>query len=437
LLSQEQKLSIFEPKLGNPYQQMVGFEYEVQLFHKDDLSPLSYGEPGGIADVLAETARFRGGELIDGAPPNKVALSDGQLISVEPGGQFEFSSAPVSSFLGCMEQFQAHLELLKHLADRFDLHIFCGGANPVHGIDEIGLVIPNERYKLMNDYFPRVGSMGRRMMRQTCSIQATFDYETAEHGAQLLRAAMFVAPWIAGLFSNAPYIDGARTEYLSYRVPIWANTDPSRSGLIPGFANKDFGFAEYLRFVEDTPMFFVNTKDGVADAEQMSFTEFDRQGFRGQRATLDDLETHNSTIFTEARLKRTVELRSVDAQDPALFPAVLATMCGLLLCPAARTNALLMIDELSEDEYFRLPERLSRDGLSADINGRPATEIYGRMIDIARRGLSNCFADGHQAVSYLDPAEELVREGKTPADRIIDRYADDARGWLAAGTIIP
>ncbi|MCB9555706.1 MAG: hypothetical protein H6707_06345 [Deltaproteobacteria bacterium] len=429
MLTTEQMLSTYQPIAGD-YRLQVGFEYEVQCFRRSEsLRPLRYQE---LLELLETIAVWCDGTLAPGDPVSKLPLAKGALISLEPGGQLEYSSAPVERFADAIAQHAFFVEILERLERECDVHVFFGGLNPVHRVSEIGLVLATGRYRIMDEYFPRVGTMGRRMMRQSCSVQVTFDYQDPGLGVELLRTAFLLSPFAAALFSNAPFVDGQRSAFLSHRVPIWRNTDPSRTGLPPGFCDADYDFSDYLRFVLDAPMFFVNTESGLVDADGLTFEQFNRQGYRGRAATLEDFELHNSTIFTDARLKRTVEVRSVDGQDPALVPAVLAFLSGLLLCQAARRETLSTLSTIDCAEYEAFPERFGRRGMETEINGRNCRELLLELIDRAANGLYSCFADGDLAAQYLKRVRELCERGQTPANVVLDRFGD-ANGWLRAG----
>lgn len=433
MLGLEEMAAEFRLEQHKEYRLLVGFEYEVLLFDAKELLPLGYDGERGLGAILRFVASHLGGALLPGAPPNKVELPGGGLISLEPGGQFEFSSAPVPTFGGCMTQLRTFLSLVDELCQRFDLHAFYGGANPVHGIEQIGLVVPNERYRIMDAYFPTAGKLGRRMMRQTTSIQVTFDFRTPELGSQLLRAALYVAPFVAAIFANAPFIDGERSGYRSYRGKIWQDTDPARCGTLPGFTRDDYGFNDYVRHVIRAPMFFVDTPEGLLSAKGMTFEQFNAQGFAGREATLEDFRVHNSTIFADARLKRTVEVRSVDGQDPALMPAVLAFLSGLLLCNTMRPRSLDRLGRLPIEDFNQLSDRLAREGLSGEVvPGLPMRELALELLESARDGVATCYPDGPSALPYLEPIAELIEAGKTPADVAVERFGD-ARSWLSAG----
>lgn len=433
MVTLDEMVAQFEPKPSGNDSLLVGFEHEVQLFDERTLKPLSYeGEPG-LAGVLTTAA-----ELLDGLPPSEdnpysVQLQDGAQLTLEPGGQLEYSSAPSDDFGGCLRQVHRFLHLLTALRERHGIHVFFGGANPLHTVEEIGLVIPKRRYRLMDSYFPRVGQMGRRMMRQTCSLQVTFDYQDAALGRQLLRAGSIVGPVAAGLLAHAPFLDGRRSELLSCRVPIWQQTDPARCGPLPGVNSRDYSFEDYAAHVVRAPMFFVNTPQGLVDAHGLTFEQFNREGFAGQRATVDDFVLHNSTMFNDVRLKRTIEIRALDGQDPRLVPGALAFLCGLLLCEGARTRALEALGVGLDGEISELARRLAREGLKGELAGGPTRELMGSLLDGAAQGLLSCFADGRDAAAHLDPIAELIDREQTPAEVAMERFGGDPARWLAAG----
>lgn len=432
MLSLAEMAAQFRADPNKEYRVLVGFEWEVFLYDRKTLFPIRYEGERGLGAILAYIREHKAGEILAGKPANKCILPDGGQISIEPGGQFEFSSAPSHLFGGAIKQFHEFLALVHEICDHFDLHVFYGAAQPVHSVDDIGLVIDNPRYQIMNDYFPRVGALGRKMMRQTTSVQVTFDYRDREIGTELFRAAAHLAPLAAALFAHSPYIDNRITEYRSYRGPIWLDTDPSRCGLPPGFNHPDYSFLDYVSFINDAPLFYIPTDDGPIHPQGMSFSEFNEHGYQGRKATMDDFLLHSSTIFTDARLKNTVEVRSIDGQDPSVLPAVVAFLSGLLLCNTVRPKTLAHLESLNLD-YHDLLRRLPKEGLTTMINAKLSTqELIIDLIEAAKQGMSTCFEDGKNYSSILDGILDLAKEKKTPADLIIERFKTPM-DWLKEG----
>jgi len=133
------------------------------------------------------------------------------------------------------------------------------------------------------------------------------------------------------------------------------------------------------------------------------------------------------------RLKHTVEVRTVDCQDPALLPAVLAFLAGILFCERSRLRASHLLRTMGEDQLLDLPDRLARGGLATRLGETTAGEMVLELVDLAARGLPACFPDGAEAADHLQPIRELARQGKTPADVVLERFGADAAAWLAAG----
>src|SRR6185437_9575558 len=91
---------------------LIGTEHEKFVFHRDGLRPVGYDEPQGIRALLQGLARCGWQPVMDG--PNMVGLSDGRAsISLEPGGQFELSGAPLDNLHQSCAEVQAHLRQLQ------------------------------------------------------------------------------------------------------------------------------------------------------------------------------------------------------------------------------------------------------------------------------------------------------------------------------------
>lgn len=412
-----------------PYQRMLGFEQEVFCLDRQRLEPLRYA---ALQRILAAACELVGGTLVSAPVCNKAQLADGALLSLEPGGQLEFSSAPQPTFAGCVAQHALFQSLLSRLQEQLGFAVFFGGANPVHTVEQIGLVVATDRYRLMDARLPAVGPRARQMMRQTASTQVVFDYVDHQDAGALLRAALHVAPFAAAMLAHSPFLDGRRSGFRSVRVPIWQGTDPTRTGLCPGFDAPEYGLAEYVDFVLDAPLLFVETAAGLEDAGRVPFREFATVGLRGQVATLQDFELHASTIFTDVRARQTIEVRSVDGQDPALVPAAIALLAGLLLAPASRGRAIELVGGVPAAQRPALALKLAREGLAADVGGRSARDVALDLLAIAREGLLTTLTDGALACDHLEPLAALVADGMTPADVVLARHADPA-SWLAAG----
>ncbi|MEZ4270607.1 MAG: glutamate-cysteine ligase family protein [Myxococcota bacterium] len=423
-------LQAFKPQPQPNNRPRLGFEYEVFLFHRQGLKPLRWEGSNGLKATLAYAAQQTGGTPIATDPDKKFRLPSGAYLSVEPGGQFEYSSVPQETFGGCMRELQQFNEILQDVCDHMDFVPFYGGANPLHTVDEIGLVVQTTRYRLMDNYFARIGPAGRRMMRQTASLQLTFDYKTVEQGELLVRAASYLAPIVAGALSHSPFIDGQRSPYKSHRVSIWKDVDPFRCGPLPGFTAETYGFADYAEYVMKAPMFFIQKGSELTGVENLTFEDFNRFGHGGHFATFDDFTRHNSTIFNDVRLKGTVEVRTIDCQHPSLLLPIIAWLGGLLMSHKARQAVIVQLGHLRAESFEEITTDLGRQGLAAKIQGAPAVEILKELLDLSERFLPSSFSDADTARDYLSPLRAMVDQVITPADAVLEKFGDDPSHWV-------
>lgn len=432
MLTLPQMVEAVTPRVSGPYRPQVGFELELAFFHRSTLRPLGIDGDVGLRRVMERAAELTGAKPWAKDPDKKLALPDGAFLSLEPGGQFEFSSPPVSSASQLQAQLDRFLGLVETLSAELELHPFFGGANPVHTLDEIGLVVATERYRRMNDYYPTVGAMGRRMMRQSCSLQVTFDAPDAEGARDLMVAGLHLAPVLAGITSHTPYIDNRFSGFLSYRVPIWQDTDPHRSGPVPGFWEPEFGLEDYVRYIVQAPLFFVRQDGKLVDPEGLTFAQYNTSGFRGQYPTLEEFLEHNTTIFTDCRLKRTVEFRPVDGQDPALVVPTVLWLCGLLMSEEGRRATRELLAPLVGENYREVQLAWGKEGPAAGIGPASGWALAEQLLDIAAAHLPQALPDGRQAVDTLETWRPLVRARRTPAEVVLERFPT-AREWLQAG----
>ncbi|MEA2906481.1 MAG: glutamate--cysteine ligase, partial [Alphaproteobacteria bacterium] len=151
----------------------VGAEHEKFVFQLGSHRPVPY-EPNGIKALLEGLTRF--GWAPDYEGDNVIALTRGKAsVSLEPGGQFELSGAPLETIHEICEETGSHLQEVKIVADELGLGFLGLGFTPTWRRDEIP-VMPKGRYKIMRAYMPKVGGLGLDMMFRTCTVQANLDF---------------------------------------------------------------------------------------------------------------------------------------------------------------------------------------------------------------------------------------------------------------------
>lgn len=145
----------------------IGTEHEKLGFRLADRRRMDYDEVRQVFDKL-ET-RFGWKPIKEGSLTIGAQL-DGQSVTLEPGGQFELSGAPVETLHQTCAEVNSHLYQAKSIAEELGIGFLGTGFDPKWAIDEIP-VMPKDRYRLMKAYMPTVGKRGLDMMFRTCTIQ--------------------------------------------------------------------------------------------------------------------------------------------------------------------------------------------------------------------------------------------------------------------------
>src|SRR5487761_2709853 len=303
----------------------LGTEHEKFPFYKADLSPVPYAGPRGIEALLKGVQQKLGWEpIMDG--PAIIGLFDetgGGAISLEPGGQFELSGAPLADMHATADELAHHLAVTHEVADALDIGFVSLGMSPLWTLAQTP-VMPKQRYKIMKDYMPKVGTRGQDMMFRTCTVQVNLDFSSEADMVQKLRVSLALQPLATALFANSPFTDGRPNGLLSARSEIWRDTDNARAGMLPFVFEDGMGFERYVDYALEVPMYFVKRGTIYHDVAGGDFRDLlagRLPQLPGERATLSDWANHLSTIFPEVRLKRYLEMRGADAGSAAHMTA--------------------------------------------------------------------------------------------------------------------
>jgi glutamate--cysteine ligase len=399
----------------------IGTEHEKFGFRRDDLSPPPY-EPGGIRAMLEGLMAFGWEPILDRGNP--IGLKRGEAsVSLEPGGQFELSGAPLRTLHETHAETLDHLREVREVAGPLGLGFAPLGFHPLATRDQMPWM-PKGRYAIMRQYMPRVGSMGLDMMLRTCTVQVNLDFGDEADMVEKLRVSLALQPLATALFANSPFAEGKPNGYRTLRGKVWTDTDPDRTG-IPAVAFEDgFGFERFADWVLDVPMYFIMRDGRWIDAAGVSFRDFlsgravDR--LEGQVATMGDWADHVTTVFTDVRLKRFLEMRGADAGAPAFLTALPAFWVGLLYDDAAQKAARALTKGWSVEEIRALRTAVPAAALEARIAGRRLQDVARDVLAIARGGLK---ARGLGEETHLDPLDAVVATGQTQADRWLERCA--------------
>ena len=400
----------------------IGIEQE-KLGTRLDGAPVGYQGPNGIEELLARLERRGFAATHDRG--RVVALERaGERVTIEPGGQLEFSGLARDSAAACRDALVAHVQEVVANARPLGIRFIRLGARPFGKLDDIDW-LPKARYDVMREYFPRYGTSSRlahHMMKMTATVQANFDYESESDAVDKIRTAYGVSSIITAMYAGSPFAEGRPTGDKSVRAAIWLETDESRCGLLPFVFEPTFCFRDYVEWALDVPMFFVVRDGAYRPVGGMPFRRFMAEGFEGEAATIRDWELHLSTLFPEVRLKRYIELRGADAGPMPMAAALGALWRGLLDDHDARVAAWDLVAKHSFAERQALRREVPRAALNASLGGRPLRELALELIRISDAGLAR-LSGGEDDRPLLAPLWAYAAAGRTPADDLLDDFA--------------
>jgi glutamate--cysteine ligase len=418
----------------------VGTEHEKFVFRRADLRRVPYDGPDGIAALLNRMMRFGWQPVIEKG--NIIALTDGAggSITLEPGGQFELSGAPLETIHQTCGEVHEHLRQVREVCDELGLGMIGLGFDPTSRRDEVAWM-PKGRYLIMREYMPKRGQLGLDMMLRTCTVQANLDYESEADMVRKFRVGMALQPIAVALFANSPFIEGRPTEYQSYRSFVWTNTDPDRCGTLPFVFEEGFGFERYVDYMLDVPMYFVYRDGSYIDASGQSFRDFiagKLPALPGELPRIGDWADHLTTAFPEVRLKTYLEMRGADGGPWRRLCALSALWVGLLYDRAALDAASDLIADWTEAEREAMRLDVPRLGLATPHRSRTFRDIALDVLEIAREGLhrrARRDSAGEDETHFLDPLFTIAGSGHTPAAELVDdyrtRWAEDIRRVFA------
>jgi glutamate--cysteine ligase len=418
----------------------IGTEHEKVGFRKFSHAPVPYEGPGGIRQLLEGMEGLLGWEPIAdrGQPIGLLDPTHGGAISLEPGGQFELSGAPLVNLHQTATELQAHMMQVLEIATPLKIGFLALGASPIWTLPETP-VMPKSRYAIMSDYMPTVGTRGLDMMFRTATVQVNLDFASEADMRRKMQVSIALQPIATALFANSPYLDGRATGRLSERSEIWRDTDNARAGMIPFVFEAGFGFERYVEWALDVPMYFIKRGDTYHRATDITFRQFMAGGFRdrlpGVEPTIGDWDNHLGTLFPEVRLKRYLEMRGADSGSTDHILALPAFWVGLLYDQVSLDAAWDLVKTWTAEERQRLRDDVPALALKAEIGGRTVRDIGREVVALSRAGLTRrarlnrC---GQDETCYLKPLDIILDRGKTEAQVLLEKFGNNLDGIFCA-----
>ncbi|WP_158742232.1 glutamate--cysteine ligase [Acidisphaera sp. L21] len=421
---------------GKPKAQWrIGTEHEKFGFRHVDFASPPY-EPGGIRALLQGMASPEWEDIVDvdaliglkGVGPRA-----GASISLEPGGQFELSGAPLRTLHETKAELDEHCATASALAAKLGFGFAPIGYHPTL-LRENAEWMPKSRYAIMRRYMQQTGTMGLDMMLRTCTVQVNLDYADEADMRRKLRVSLALQPLATALFASSPFKEGRLNGLLSNRAHVWTDVDADRTGMPAMMFAEDFGFERFTEWLLDMPMYFIQRDGRYIDVAGRSFRDFMAgrlDAAQGHVATVGDFADHVTTAFTDVRLKRFLEMRGADAGSPAMMVALSAFWVGLLYDDAALAAADALVRRYPVEAFTALRPLVPYTAMGTPWAGGTLRDLAREVLAIARQGLQarRNWAGGDES-DYLDPLNIIAEGGPTEAEMWREKYQTEWNGEI-------
>lgn len=415
-LDKKEIVKLFKDGCKPSSEHKIGIEYERLPVFSVTSKAADYSSEFGVCNFLRNFAKEENWDYITD-DYNIIGLKqEHDTITLEPGCQLELSLKPEKTIGGLKNKINDLDKKMKPVLDKSGISLLNYGVSPLSTHKSISL-IPKQRYHIMAKYL--WGILSDVMMRETAGIQCCIDFESEEDATDKFRIANKLTPFMTAMFANSPVRGGVETGYKSFRALSWLNTDNDRCGFV-GQIDDRFSFEEYVDYVLEAPMIFINRETGAIPVNgKLSFSEFMENGFNGFTAGIEDFSLHANLYFPEVRMRNFVEIRNHDCVGRDLQYSILAIYKGILY----NRSAMIEIEELFKPFEYRdfseLRYNVPKSALNARIGKYSVKDIAKEILYIAEKSLIEMDTGEEQ---YLDAIKEYTLSGISPADVIIRNW---------------
>ena len=397
----------------------IGVENEKFLFQEKNNVRATYSDVKKVFEIFKK--KFEWKEVKENE--NIVGLKiDGKSISLEPGNQIELSGDKLSNIHEVCSESYDFQNKLDQICKEIGLKTMSIGYDPITKLSNAPKN-PKQRYKLMTKEMPKGGKLSLNMMYQTSGTQINLDYLSEDDFKKKFKIISYLTPISIAIFANSTILENKPSGYLSYRSKVWQNT--SRGGL-PKIFLENMDFEKYADFAINFPLLFIYKNNDHKNLNNKTFGDFMKGSLsevNNHLPNFEDLELHLSTIFTEIRLKKYIEMRSLDACEWDCHCAGPAFYTGLIYGKLDESLDLIK-DWKSEDvlkAYFDAPKK----SLKTEINGKSILEWGKLLLNISNRGLiDRNFKNktGNDETIFLKNIEQILQQNKTKAEKTLENF---------------
>ena len=421
ITKKEQIIEYFKSGIKNKKEFKIGIEHEKFLFNSQNNKRIDYQK---IKEMFSALLEFGWNPVLEN--DNIIGLNKGgKNITLEPGNQIELSGDKLNNIHEACAESYDYLFELKQVAKKINIKIVSAGFDPISKLNEIPNN-PKKRYKLMTKDMPSGGELSLDMMYRTCGTQLNLDYSSEKDFKKKFKIVNSLTPISIALFANSSIVEKKKSNYLSYRSKVWQNT--SRGGL-PKLFLEDFDFEKYTDFIINFPILFIQQKENYFSGKGYNFSDFMSGNIKEINNRLpneNDLSTHLSTIFTENRLKKYIELRSMDTCGWDCLCAGPAFNVGMLYGNLDEVYEL--ISDWDKDKIMNAYLEAPHKGFNTQLMGKDLLYWSSVLLELSKKGLEKrdiTNKSGKNEIIFLNHLQKVIDNKTTNAHHMIIKFSKD------------
>ena len=421
VINKEQIIEYFKSGIKERKKFRIGIEHEKFLFDLKTNQRIDYKK---ILEMFSALMEFGWKPIKE--KENIIGLSkDGRNITLEPGNQIELSGAKLINIHEACAESQDYLFELNQVAKKLNIKIVSAGFDPISSLKQIPNN-PKQRYQLMTRDMPEGGQLSLDMMYRTCGTQLNIDYDSEKDFIKKFKVVNSLVPISIALFANSSIVEKKNSGFLSYRSKVWQNT--SRGGL-PAVFFDEMNFEKYAHFIIKSSMLFIENENTYISGKKYTFEDFINgkiNEINNRLPTENDLTTHLSTIFTENRLKKYIELRSMDACGWDCLCSGPAYNIGILYGNLDETYEL--ISKWDKNKIINAYLEAPKNGFNTQLMGKDLLHWAKLLLEISRKGLENrdiLNKNNKNESLFLNHLNQIVENKMTNAHHMINKFSKE------------
>ena len=419
IISKEKIIEYFQKGIKEKKNFKIGIEHEKFLFSNKDNRRINYPK---IKEMFAALTEFGWKPVFE--RKNIIGLNKGgKNITLEPGNQIELSGDKLNNIHEACSEAQDYLFELKQVTNKIGINIVSAGFDPISRLNEIPNN-PKKRYELMTKDMPKGGALSLDMMYRTCGTQINVDFSSEADFIKKFKVVNSIVPITIALFANSSIVEKKNSHYLSYRSKVWQNT--ARGGL-PKIFFENLNFEKYAEFIINFPILFIRNKENYISGKNYIFKDFidgKISEIENRLPNENDLSIHLSTIFTENRLKRYIELRSMDTCGWDCLCSGPAFNIGILY--GNLDEVFELISKLDENKIINAYLEAPKKGFNTQLMGKDLLYWASKLLNLSKEGLEKrdlVNRSGKNETIFLNHLNKIIENKSTNADQMINKFS--------------